>query len=73
MTPEKKNIAYSVNTNVSYNAIGCVYKKVSGVLRVAKQIVTSEYIWDNIRLKGGAYGGGCGFLNGNYFLYVLIS
>jgi len=67
LTPEKENIAYSVNTNVSYNAIGCVYKKVSGVLRVAKQIVTSEYIWDNIRLKGGAYGGGCGFLNGNYF------
>lgn len=67
LTSEKKNIAYSVNTNVSYNAIGCVYKKVSGVLRVAKQIVTSEYIWDNIRLKGGAYGGGCGFLNGNYF------
>ncbi len=66
-TPEKKNVAYSVNTDVSYNAIGCVYQKVSGVLKVAKQIITSEYIWDNIRIKGGAYGGGCGFLNGKYF------
>lgn len=67
ITPQHKNIAYSINTDVSYNAAACVFEKASGVLRVAKQIITSEYIWDNIRLKGGAYGGGCGFLNSKYF------
>jgi hypothetical protein len=37
----------------------------SGFAEVAESIVERGYIWDNIRLKGGAYGGGCGFLRNN--------
>lgn len=41
----------------------------SGALRVLKSILSFDYLWNNIRVKGGAYGAMCGFsFDGNgYF------
>jgi hypothetical protein len=42
----------------------------SGVRKVVRQIISREYMWDRIRLEGGAYGGGAGFVSGKYcYLY----
>lgn len=41
----------------------------TGALEVLKVILSYDYLWNNIRVKGGAYGCMCGFskLNGNGF------
>lgn len=41
----------------------------TGALRVLKSILSFDYLWNNIRVKGGAYGAMCGFsFDGNgYF------
>lgn len=43
--------------------------KYTGALEVLKVILSYGYLWNNIRVKGGAYGCMCGFnrLNGNSF------
>ena len=50
----------------SYEESGKVY---TGALRVLKVILSYDYLWNNIRVKGGAYGCMCGFsMNGTgYF------
>lgn len=53
------------NTNVNFNAAAFPIEYDSGVYRVVQQIITREYIWDKIRLEGGAYGGGCRFTDNN--------
>ena len=42
----------------------------TGKLRLLKTLLSSEYLWNNIRVKGGAYGASCAFgRNGNcYFV-----
>ena len=55
----------SIESNVNFNAIAFPIKCNNGIFRVAQQIITNEYLWDNIRLQGGAYGGKCQFGAGN--------
>ncbi len=68
---EKADIALNiqesiaVETNVNFNAAAMPISYDSGVYRVVQQIITREYIWDKIRLEGGAYGGGCRFTDNN--------
>jgi hypothetical protein len=43
--------------------------KYSGVLKVLQTIAGLDYLWNNVRVKGGAYGCMCGFSrNGNVYL-----
>lgn len=57
-----------IDGNVNFNAVAFSMDGRNGVSRVAQQIISREYIWDKIRLEGGAYGGGCGF--GKYHSYM---
>lgn len=57
-----------IDGNVNFNAVAFAMDGSSGIARVAQQIISREYIWDKIRLEGGAYGGGCGF--GKHFSYM---
>lgn len=57
-----------IDGNVNFNAVAFSMDGRNGVSRVAQQIIAREYIWDKIRLEGGAYGGGCGF--GKYHSYM---
>ncbi len=58
-------MSIAVDSNVNFNAIAFPLEYDSGVYRVVQQIITREYIWDKIRLEGGAYGGGCRFADLN--------
>ena len=57
---EKKNEGFQTASQVQYNCIGGNYKKAgfaySGSLLVFRTIMNSEYLWQNLRVKGGAYG-----------------
>ena len=44
--------------------------KYNGKLLVLKNIIDLEYLWNVVRVQGGAYGCGCNFLkSGNMYMY----
>lgn len=59
-TPQK-NEALVAATQVQYVGLGFNLKNAgynkSGKIYVAKKIIDIDYLWQNVRLKGGAYGG----------------
>ena len=56
------NEAVCIASGVSYSVKGCNYKKLgyeyNGKLSVLAKILSSDYLWKEIRVKGGAYGTG---------------
>lgn len=62
----KKNEAFSTSGSIQYVASAGNFiknKKLPyvGTLNVLKVIMGYEYLWENVRVKGGAYGCMCGF------------
>ena len=57
---EKKNIALTSPSQVNYVARAGNFTdagyKYTGALRVLKTIFSYDYLWNNVRVKGGAYG-----------------
>ena len=45
------------------------YDADSGLCKVASRVIRTEYLWNKIRVKGGAYGGGIGFHKNAAVLY----
>ena len=69
--PNKKHIAYLTPYNVSYVASAVSFKDLdieySGVFNVLEKILNTDYLWNNVRVLGGAYG--CGVtININKFI-----
>lgn len=58
-----------IDSNVNFNAAAFKMDCANGISRVAQQIISREYIWDKIRLEGGAYGGGCVFGRRQSYMY----
>ncbi len=58
--PQKKNEGFKTASKVQYVAIAGNYKHTglsyTGVLKVMKVILGYDYLWTNVRVKGGAYG-----------------
>ena len=65
---KRKSEAFITSGTVQYNA--CVGDFLSaghdyhGALNILKVIMSYDYLWNNIRVKGGAYGCMCGFASG---------
>jgi Zn-dependent M16 (insulinase) family peptidase len=62
----KKNEAYSTSAQIQYvcragNFMTNTDYKYTGALRVLKVILGYDYLWINVRVKGGAYGCMCNF------------
>lgn len=57
---EKKNEGFKTSSKVQYVAVAGNYKKAglsyTGALKVMKVILGYDYLWNNVRVKGGAYG-----------------
>jgi len=65
VTLEKKNEGYLSASQVQYvcragNFISAGLEY-TGALRILKGIMNNEYLWNNVRVKGGAYGCMCSF------------
>jgi len=58
-----KDEAYAITTQVNYVAAGCPLfsqgEALDGSLYVVARFLSRGYLWDNVRVVGGAYGGGC--------------
>ena len=57
---EQKNEAFKTPGQVQYVAVGGNFKKLgfeyNGALKILRTILSYDYLWANIRVKGGAYG-----------------
>ncbi len=62
---EKKNEGFRTSAQIQYVAVSGNFLKKGypyhGSLRVLKKILGDEYLWINVRVKGGAYGCMCNF------------
>ena len=65
LIPQVKNEGFKAAMQVQYVArVGNFMKagyRYTGALKVLKTILSYDYLWNNIRVKGGAYGCMCGF------------
>jgi len=63
--PKKKNEGFKTAGQVQYVAVGGNFKTAgfsyTGALKILKVILSYDYLWMNIRVKGGAYGCMSGF------------
>ena len=70
---EKKNEGLKTTAQVQYVACCGNYRKAglsyTGALRVLRSILSNEFLWNELRVKGGAYGCMCNFArNGDSYL-----
>ncbi len=65
LTPVCQNEGFKSAMQVQYVARAGNFMKAgyeyTGALRVLKTILSYDYLWNNVRVKGGAYGCMCGF------------
>ncbi len=65
LVPEKKNEGFMTPGQVQYVARAGDFKKsgfsYTGTLRILKVLMSYDYLWVNLRVKGGAYGCMCSF------------
>lgn len=66
--------AFTTGGKIVYDAKATNYKDYgytySGDMNVLKTIINLEYLWNVVRVQGGAYGSGCQILkNGNVYCY----
>jgi len=58
--PKQLNEGFKISSQVQYVArVGNLFdsgEKYTGALKVLKVILSYEYLWNNVRVKGGAYG-----------------
>ena len=69
-----KNEGFKTSSKVQYASIVSDYKsaglKYDGALNVLRTIMSYDYLWINVRVKGGAYGSMCDF---NQYGYCTFS
>ncbi|MBI9031570.1 insulinase family protein [bacterium] len=70
----KHNLALTAPINVQYTGLVCDYEKVGikykGSAMVINNILSSEYLYNNIRVQGGAYGAIFSYGDGGHFSLV---
>lgn len=54
----RRNEGFLIPGGVAYAAKGNLYTDTDGSVRVLSHILTYEYLWNEVRVKGGAYGTG---------------
>ncbi|MDE7268138.1 MAG: insulinase family protein, partial [Lachnospiraceae bacterium] len=66
LTPKMRNEAFSTSAQIQYVCRAGNYRNgtdytYTGALKVLKVILGYDYLWINVRVKGGAYGCSCNF------------
>ncbi|MGK0468792.1 insulinase family protein [Clostridium sp.] len=69
----KKNEAFVIPSQVQYVVKAGSFKNAgyiyNGSMRVLENILNSDYLWQKLRIKGGAYGGAMSFTNEEVLFY----
>lgn len=61
-----KKQSIGISSDVNFNGAAFKIDCRHGSFKALQQMITREYLWDKLRLEGGAYGGGCRFSDGRY-------
>ncbi len=73
LVPVKKNEGLAMSSQVTYLArcgdLGAAGQAYTGALRVVRTAASYEYLYQKIRVGGGAYGCGCGFDDVSAYFY----
>ena len=70
LCPVAKNEGFMISSQVTYlSRAGRMNAPYSGDMQVVRTAASLEYLYQNIRVKGGAYGCGCGFNADSMFFY----
>ncbi len=72
-TPDWRNEGFKTNGAVGYVCLAGTYQAAgpyTGALRVLQSVLSSGYLWQTLRVKGGAYGAMCGFRMGGDGYFV---
>jgi len=73
LVPVKKNEGFAISSQVTYLArVGSLDEAgqaYSGAMRVVRTAASYEYLYQKIRVGGGAYGCGCGFDDAVVYFY----
>lgn len=71
---EKKNEGFKTSGQVQFVARGACYKDLGydykGSMQVLKNILDYDYLWNNVRVKQGAYGCSCQFVPDGRGLFI---
>lgn len=66
--------AFTTPAEIQYVALGGSFKEISnadlGVLKVVQHLLNYGYLWNEIRVKGGAYGVSCNFTREKEWYFV---
>lgn len=73
LVPVKKNEGLAISSQVTYLArcgdMAAAGQKFGGAMMVARTAASYEYLYQKIRVSGGAYGCGCGFDDATVYFY----
>lgn len=64
-----KSSAYVIPAEIQFVAIGGMKEKLSGAFYVLKALLGTEYLWPEVRMKGGAYGAGITVNRSGHFVF----
>ncbi|MBQ7247724.1 MAG: insulinase family protein [Lachnospiraceae bacterium] len=71
--PKRQNEGLRTTSQVNYVALGGIWREsvpYSGAFQVLRTILSNEYLWNAVRVKGGAYGIMCSFTRGGTASFV---
>lgn len=67
---QSEKTAFTGSGGVVYNITSFDYQKAGipycGTFKVLQTIINLEYLWNKVRVQGGAYGGGCKFMQSGF-------
>lgn len=74
---EKSRCAFKTSGTVNFLCVGGKIRKMdpktSGIMNVVRNMISSEYLWNNVRMLGGAYGSGFSanakYCTGSFYSY----
>ncbi|MBQ8640982.1 MAG: insulinase family protein [Clostridia bacterium] len=73
LVPVKKNEGFAISSQVTYlvrcGSLEDAGREYTGSMRVVRTAASYEYLYQKIRVSGGAYGCGCGFDDASVYFY----
>lgn len=68
-TWESGNFAYVIPADIQFVAAGGFYRELPGAFYVLRSLLGTEYLWQEVRMKGGAYGAGISLRKRGNFVF----
>ena len=67
---KNEKVAFTNKSGIVYNITSFDFRKhdvaYHGKYQVLRTIINLEYLWNKVRVQGGAYGCGCKFMNSGF-------